>query len=321
MAMARVRLSPSASVTITPAGVMLRSDLGTIQISGADVRTFVDRIVPLCDGTRDRDAIRAALAEYSARSVDAFLDLLQKRRLIEEVADTEAPEDERWRGQEEFLRRWPGVPDNPMARLRAARSMVVGLEPWGATLAVELAAAGASAIHLVEDDVTRRETVADRIRGLAPWCRVDVSAMTDLDEKVVASPDLLLAALPPEDEAVVERVARYAHRARVPSLWSQVTGGSMLAVGPLVIPGKTACRVCAGQACLNPALAGAGATWAPAAVTTQMLGHLAALEAVKMLTGYAPSALAGRVLGVDPATMETTLQTLVRLPWCPVCGG
>jgi molybdopterin/thiamine biosynthesis adenylyltransferase len=318
MVMSRLRLNPSASVAVTPAGVMLCSDLGTIQITGADVGTFVDRIVPLCDGTRDRDAIRAALAEYSASSVDALLDLLQKRRLIEEVPDTQ--EDERWRGQEEFLRRWPGASASPMERLRAARLLVVGLEPWGAAAAAELAASGSGAIHLVEDDVIRRETVADRLRGLAPWCRVDVAALADLDEDVIAPPDLVVAALPPEDEAVIERVARYAHRAGARSLWSQAAGATVT-VGPLMVPGRTACRVCAAAEGLNPPLAGSGAMTAPAEMVEQMLGHMVALETIKVITGYASSTLAGRALVVDPATMETTLQTLVRLPWCPVCGG
>lgn len=310
--MSLLRLSPSASITVTPAGVMLRSDLGTIQITGADVGTFVDRIVPLCDGTRDRDAIHAELSEYAPASVDALLDLLEKRRLIEVVPDTQAPDRERFRGQEDFLRRWPGQPADPMVRLAAARVTVVGLEPWGAAAAIELAAAGLSAIRLVDDDATAREAAAGRIREVASWCRVDVAAMDALDG---AAADLLVVALPSEDAEVVERVARAAHRAGVRSLWSQ---GSRLVVGPLVVPGRTACRICAAAEGLNPALGGPG-SMRPGAEA--MLGHLVALEAIKVITGYAPSALAGRVIRVDPATFETTLHTLVRLPWCRVCGS
>jgi ribosomal protein S12 methylthiotransferase accessory factor len=51
------------------------------------------------------------------------------------------------------------------------------------------------------------------------------------------------------------------------------------------------------------------------------LGHLAALEAIKLLTGYTQSDLAGRFLIQNLVTLETTRHTVVRMPWCDVCGG
>jgi adenylyltransferase/sulfurtransferase len=50
------------------------------------------------------------------------------------------------------------------------------------------------------------------------------------------------------------------------------------------------------------------------------LGHLVALEVLKLVSGYTRSSLGGRVLVHDLTTFETRLQTLVRLPWCRVCG-
>ena len=81
--MTRLRLSPSASVT--PAGdlVLLRSDLGTFAVRGADTRAFLDHIVPLLDGSRDAAEIAAALHPYSPRSVEAYASDLGKLCALE----------------------------------------------------------------------------------------------------------------------------------------------------------------------------------------------------------------------------------------------
>jgi bacteriocin biosynthesis cyclodehydratase domain-containing protein len=52
----------------------------------------------------------------------------------------------------------------------------------------------------------------------------------------------------------------------------------------------------------------------------QLLGHLVAMEALKVLSAYTPSRLGGRFLIQDLARLETSHHTLVRLPWCKVCG-
>ena len=63
--MPSIRLSRSASITPTDVGVLLRSDLGAFQLTGSDVGAFLERMVPLLDGSRDREAIVEALADYS----------------------------------------------------------------------------------------------------------------------------------------------------------------------------------------------------------------------------------------------------------------
>jgi hypothetical protein len=282
-----IRLSPSARITETPAGVLLCSDLGTFSVTGPDVRVFLDRIVPLCDGTRDRDAIGAALP-YAPRSVQAFLDLLARRGLIEDVGQAPA----RRRGQEAFLARWAQGAWDPAARLGAARVLVAGPSPWGAAAAVELAAAGVGTVARADGDALPAE----------------------------AAGDLVVAAVAPDDAAQIERVARFAAALGVSCLWSHVAGGAAF-LGPLSVPRRAACRLCAGVGALNPALRGDGADPGPRAPRlVALLGQMVALEALKILTGYAPTSLVGRLLKVDARTFETTLHTLVRLPWCDVCG-
>jgi hypothetical protein len=281
----RLRLSPSASVTRTGAGVSLRSDLGAFQLTGPDVGAFLDRMVPLLDGTRDEAALVEGLPGYSRASVTAFLGLLSSRGLVEEVAD-----EARWQGTEAFFRAWsaPGA----MERLTRARVLVAGREPWGAVAAVELAASGIGEVHASED-----EADAESLIAAEPWT-------------------LLVAAIPPGDVGQVERVAWRAHQVELVSLWAH-RAGTALVLGPVVTPGHTACRVCATVDALNPRLD----PGAPAGAAGPLLGHLVALLALQVISAYAPTDMGGRLLVEDLGTLETTLHTLVRLPRCRACGA
>jgi len=285
--MTPIRLSRSANITPTPAGVLLRSDLGTFQITGADLGTFLTRLLPLLDGSRDRGAIQAELGGYSPASVARFLDLLAERGLIEEVPSLER--DERRRGQIEFFRRWSGGGADAWDRLASTRVLIAGAEPWGESAAVELRGAGIGAVG-----------------------RLDGSALE-------ADRSLVVAAVSPEDEAEVERVARLAHGAGVRTLWSHLDG-SRAVLGPLTVPGKTACRVCAASEAVNPPLGARPARGPRAEIMARLLGHLIALEVLQVVSAYTPTKLGGRALIQDLTTFETTLHTLVRLPWCRVCG-
>lgn len=323
-----IRLSPSASVTRTDTAVILASDLGTFRIVGADVSEFLERIVPLLDGSRDREALVEALTEYSRPSVTDFLDLLEEHGLVEAVPDAAA----RRRGPEAFFRAWAAAPSEMMNRLVQARVLIVGLEPWAATAAIELAAAGIGALSLVDDGVLgpeetapappRREALATAIGAQSPWCRVEASLLEGLDADSWAASgpwSLLVAAIHPRNAERLERVARLAHRARIVSLWSHFTGATAV-VGPLVTPGETACRICATVGALNPPLAERAREAPWAATRGQLLGHMVAMEALRVISAYTPSELGGRLRVEDFSTFEGSFHTLVRLPGCRVCG-
>lgn len=276
-----LRLSTSASITPTRDAVILRSDLGSFAVQGADLRAFLDRIVPLLDGSRDRRALEEALSSYSAKSVGALLDVLRDRGLIEEAG--EGPFD-RLRGQDAFLARC-----GARGSLRGSRVAVLSMDPPRSIVEI-LTASGLGAIDVLAAD-------AEPLARLA-----------------ADPPALLIANLDPAGVDVVERVSRAAHAAGVPSLWAHGTAAAST-LGPLVIPSRTACRVCATEGALSPdvprgAPGGAG----------DLLASALALEAIKIITRYAPSSLAGRLWIQDLHTLDTRVHTLVRLPWCRVCG-
>src|SRR5689334_9881018 len=104
-------------------------------------------------------------------------------------------------------------------RLAHARVLVVGLEPWGAVAAIELAAAGVGALHLLDDGqvndddlvAVRLFTEADRggertsalataLSAKAPGCKVSSGPLSAAPHRALVLDDtrwdLVLAGVP-----------------------------------------------------------------------------------------------------------------------------
>jgi ribosomal protein S12 methylthiotransferase accessory factor len=326
------------------------------QLHGADVQLFINAMVPLLDGSRDKEAVADVLGQYSRQSVMAFLGLLEQHGLVEPVLDE--PREERWRGQEAFFRKWTDRPEEPARRLREARVLIAGLEPWGVVAAAELAASGVGALHLLDDcrvvpdDLlatriwTRRQLGRERGEAIvgvlaeaSPWCQLTAGSLTLTDDRDLAlentSWDLIIASLAGDELLLLHSLARFAHSAQIPSLFGHLDGLDAV-VGPVVIPGQTACWNCVRLRQLANAdhLEAAHALQASLlferprprprtylAPMAPLLGHLLALEAVQIVSHYTPSHLVGRLLVQNLVTLETTLHTVIRMPWCEICGG
>ena len=358
--MPRIRLSASASVVPTSAGIQLRSDLRTFQIDGSDIQLFIAEILPLLDGSHDKDGVAAALKGHSRRSVLAFLETLEKHRLLEIVPDELAasPDEGPWRGQQDFFRKWTNRPEKMSRRLNEARVLIVGLEPWGVRAATELAAAGVGRLQLLDDgslalgDLPSSRTWAGRHLGQArsmalaeellatyPWSRVTANPLLLTEDRSLAFNDtdwdLVICATTADDLLVLQSVARFTHGARLPSL-SGCLENIYAKVGPLVIPGETACWNC----CRLRELANSAQPEADQALQDALLsqrpkprrrtylgpmpnalGTLLSLESLKLLTGYVPTTLAGSLLVQNLVTLKTSFHRVIRVPWCEVCGG
>jgi ribosomal protein S12 methylthiotransferase accessory factor len=350
--MNKIRLSPSACITTTSSGVVLRSDLGTFQLHGDDVRLFVSRIVPLLDGTRDADGVAAALPDYSAPSVTNFLGLLKHKGLVEQV-----PDSDRRLAEDRFFLQWGTGEGTALGRLSEARVAIVGLEAWGAVAAIELAAAGVRHLHLVADGTVsadeilgvrplvaadrgrlRRDAVLDAIRRTADDAEVTTSpVIIGTDDRLVLDGtfDLVMTGLDRDDVYLLRRVAALAHERRIRTLHGHIDGFEAW-IGPAVVPDETACWNCfrlrrLGAAdhvksaheidaslSASPGESRARAFLAPMA---GLAGQSMAMEAIKLLARYTESTLSGRFLVQNLVTGESAQHKVLRMPWCDVCGG
>ena len=355
-----IRLSRSASLTTTDTGVLLRSDLGTFQLEGRDVQRFLAALAPHLADWQQQETLVAALADYSPTSVLNLLAMLQQKGLLEtrEKSQDAAPEADRWRGQEEFFRKWTEDPAGAMQRLRQARVLVVGLEPWGAVAAAEMAACGLGALHLLDSGEVQPADLlsvrawdrhhlglprADALRKVlaeqAPWCSVTSGPLEiGLEGNLQTSEgdwDLILVTLPGDNLRSLRAAARYGHASGRTSLYGHIEGLDAV-LGPGVVPGQTACWDCcrlrllanAGQPETAHDLQAALLAAAPPprehtylAPMAAMLGHLMALEAVKIVADYTQSALIGRLRVQNLVSLESEQHKVIRMPWCETCGG
>lgn len=361
--MPKIRISPAASINPTTSGVVLRSDLGTFELKGEDVKVFVSKIVPLLDGSRAPEALADALPDFSRSSVLSFLELLRQKGLTEEVEDA-APAAQaasrRWKPQERFFHALELDETDPQEQLRQARILLVGAEPWGVAAALELAAAGIGEIRVLdhrpvsEDDLLanrswgpaalgqpRAEALAQSLAATAPWTTVSHGALPEEGASLDGEPregepfDLLLTALTADDAYHLEKAARFGQATTTRSLGAWLDGFEAW-VGPGVLPGETACWNCFRLRRLAHADApepahelDARLLEAPSsprartflAPMAPFAGHLLALEALKLVTGFAPARILGRVYVQNLVTGDAGYHGVVRMPWCPVCGG
>jgi len=350
--MTKLRVSPFVSLVLAPSGVFVRTDLAFFQIGGRDLKTFVSRLLPLLDGKRDRGGLLRALPDYSQESIAGALDLLEKHGVVERVSGFS----HRWAGQKEFFRHWAGTATDPQAKLAQSRVLVIGLEPWGVECALELATAGVGALVLLDGErITeplpgiwksseigrqRRTALSRLIRDRTPECRVTSHPLRLSTGGRVQAPsgkfDLVVVATHRDDLGTLLGAARLTHSAGLRSLTALVDGLDAV-VGPAVIPGRTGCWNCFRLRSLAHAEPLGETREFQAALLRQsrpsqvqhtylrpmlpLLGHLTALEALKILSGYTPSKLFGNVIVQDLVTLQTSTHKLIRMPWCDVCGG
>src|SRR5260370_3254832 len=168
--MSRLRLSASASATEARTGLILKSDLGTFELEGADLAAFVRGILPLIDGTKSAEQIADSLPDYTRSSVLALLEQLEGRGLVE-PADSATKGGEAFASANRFLKSWIHDPQLAVAKLQASRVIIVGLEPWGLAAARGLLSAGIGALDLRDDGVVTQ----DDLTAMVGWRSDDLS--------------------------------------------------------------------------------------------------------------------------------------------------
>jgi molybdopterin-synthase adenylyltransferase len=162
----------------------------------------------------------------------------------------------------------------------------------------------------------RAEVAKDQFARLAPNTEVVVLDEHATDEKApgwVAGVDIVCDASPVFEE-------RFALNKACVALGKPMIEAAMFGMeGTLttIVPGETPCL-----ACLVPEKP---AYWQPLGfpvigAVSAALGSLAALEAIKLLTGYGQT-LKGKMLTYDSDDMEFLKFPVKRRADCPVCGG
>lgn len=287
----RPRFKPHLTPTLIPGeGVLLLSEDGARALHGR----LHERLAPLLDGTRDPDALVAALAdEFDAAHVYYALMLLEKNGHLTEAT--------------------PAIPEAVAAfwsDLGLSASMV---QAALAGKSVQLRALGDS------DPAPLRAALT----GLG----IPVEAP---EERSV--PDAALLVVLTDDYQRPDLAALNTERRAAGQPWLLLKpNGHEPWLGPLYRPDAPGCHACLLKrlarhrtveafAARRLALTAPPVTARAALPTTQrLLAELAALEIAKHLAG-APVTVDGAVVSVDTYRLTTDTHRLLVDPACPVCG-
>lgn len=226
-----------------------------------------------------------------------------------------------------------GFGEEGQRRLKAATVLVSRVGGVGGAAAYQLAAAGVGRLilahggNLKPSDLNRQilmthdgigrsrvESAARRLRELNPRVVIDMVAQNMSDEnarRLIGQADLAIDAAPLFEE-------RFAMNRAAIALGKPLVEAAMYdleAQLTTILPGRTPCL-----ACLYPAVPQAWRRQFPVfGAVAATIGSLAALEAIKVLTGLAEP-LAGRLLLCDLRTMSFRVLPIARKSDCLVCG-
>ncbi len=227
----------------------------------------------------------------------------------------------------------PGFGVEAQRKLKGASALVTRVGGLGGPAALNLAMAGIGKLVLAHggnvelfhmnrmilasyDAVGRRSpatVAAERIAALNPTIDLEVieeNVTEDTADEMVRTVDVVLDCPPFFEERHLLNQACV--RQGKPMIESAVGGTEGYLT--TIVPGRTACLSCMGLESRDWSLPFAVIGAVPCA-----MGSLAALEAIKILTGYG-SPLLDTLLLFDVETSRTRYLKVQRDPDCPVCG-
>jgi bacteriocin biosynthesis cyclodehydratase domain-containing protein len=295
---ARPLLKPWYRLSLEGGSAVLRYGGSVLEFEGRAARQLLPHLLPLLDGTLTVDDVVARLGEPVRPAIERALDLLRERQLLTAPLPGTLGAEER---QTLELLAATDVSGRPAAellpRLAAAHALVVGTGPTAAELVRLLRA---SAVGTVTAHAWDEPPPAGAFAIVAPGaCEVPL----------------------------VREWNRLALEHDAP--WLQVLpfDGLVAAVGPLFVPGETACHECyrlrrtANVSPLaDPGSPPAQGSFPTAPAVDGMLAALAALSALRTLV-LDDGELAGVVLAVELTPgLACSRHMVYRVPRCPACS-
>jgi bacteriocin biosynthesis cyclodehydratase domain-containing protein len=268
---------------------------------------FIDvfhRIAPLLDGRHSLPDVTASGGEEIQPTTIAFiLQMLAANGLLQAAeADAALSPDElaHWDRQLRYLSRLTADPAGMQLTLRQARIGLAASDELGDEIAAQLGSLGVGEIVKVDLDAATK-------------------AFDGIDLVVAGEESPGYARFDALNTVCLETGARWLHVAMA---------GTSARLGPTFIPFQTACYTCYDLRLRahEPELDGFAAYREQPNRDEGMLAPLrsivaaqAALEAVRLLTGFAPPTTLGRFYEIDARTPVAVGHEVLRAPRCPSC--
>jgi molybdopterin-synthase adenylyltransferase len=336
------------------------SDTRSVKLKGRSFRDFQQQVVPLLDGTRSFDDIANAVADlFAPADLHAALTLLAEQNLLRDASlATQSDDPVSREPQGNFLHEISGQPAEVKQRLAAAAVAVLGLGAIGAGASLALAASGVGTLRLIDDLLVnpvdpylcshysrsdigagRADSLGRRLEQAEPRAAVVVQdARLETDGDVAAAiggADFVLCCVDAGQASLAYKLNRVCLASGTAWIACDCSAAE-ITVGPLVVPGQTACYLCykmrlvagsetpedefAFQSFLDRRKQDDSAHRQNLVFSAGLGSHLVALEAFKQLSGVLPPVTRGRIFVFDTLQLTATPHVVLRKPWCPACS-
>jgi ribosomal protein S12 methylthiotransferase accessory factor len=288
--------------------VQLRASEPLLTLRDPTLTAVVRQIAPALDGRQNIEAVlQAGGPEFRPAIVHLILQLLQARGLLQDAAEArlESGERARWDSQLRFLEHFVANAETAHATLRSAHVAVVGSGPV-------------------------KSAVIDALRAVGVQTLTDLGPTPALDGSAHQGVDLLLACHHGPADLPLQLVNRAALNRGL--RWMRVgIAGTVGFMGPTVLPRQTACWACVQE---RRRANDSAASGLPESIDEQTnhldegclapmltaLAGQAALEATRILAGFAAPMTIGRYYEMPASAPEFRPHTVLRVPRCAACG-
>ena len=306
----------------TADGVILKRGATEISILGEEAGAFVETLVSAAAGGATRDEICQRFPPPERPSADELVGQLVAARLLAERDTPAGPES----GLDIFYWQFGASAREVTARLDRAGLVIVGVNAISRHLVQSLAAAGVTAITLVDDERLRDRPGDHAAPPGDPGPAAIDAARWTADEVgclVATSAHGDQQALRAWNTRAIERGHPF-----VPVLLQNFIGY----VGPIVFPGQTACFDCL-RARWNAHADPAEVRGALDAIAVEdrdvigfhpamaaVLGHVAAFELTKLWGQTLPNRRIGVQIEINLLGPRLTTRRVLKVPRCPTCS-
>lgn len=347
-------------VSLSNGDTLFRSDALAVRLEGSAARILAEQVLPFLDGERSLAEILEMFPSFPGEDLQRWLDDLVRANVLrcsDEPMRSRDPDAQAMRPFLEFLESIGIAVSDARKNLAGLRVVVFGLEGHGAHVAAGLAQCGVGELVLVDPfpyqlenkslmpslqpanmGRNREDTVALALQAAYAVSRITASGGIALDcERIIAlaaGAHLLIGCFDKGFSSVHHWINRASLSLKIPALFAECAG-HIGRVGPLVLPGQTACYMCYRMrrlACaedfnlamcyeefLDKLKRPSMHTRATLPGLPAYLGSLATIEAIKYLLSLSPPALADKILEFDAFSLHMTWHPIVRSDDCAVC--
>ena len=308
------------------------------------------------DGKHSLEQISEAVG-FSKQEVGRLVSALRKAKVLcKNSTVSSIPEKTRFTTQLNFFAEFETKQlsrDQMQQHLKASHVAIIGLGGIGTWVAQGLMLAGVGKFTLVDPDTIELANLnrqclftfldvgkpkAETIAGKFTQIDSDIQTRT-LQKKILNKEDCVDAACEtnliincadePQTDAINRIVTEAGHQLNIPHILCGGYDGHLSFLGPTIIPGKSACWYCYEHA-LDQQLDRAGYQHlqvTPSHIQGGNIGAISAitanyhvLEAIKVLTGFAPPTMLNRAAELDFLTLGINFRNFKKQRNCFLCG-